>query len=552
MRNRIFWSILLTSVLLLTTAGLILIFTMYHSFTDENIEEVKTEAQYLLTGYEQGGTDYLDAAAQKGTNRISLISANGDVIYDSRADITIMQNHTDRTEIADAIENGYGSDIRDSATSGEKSYYYALKASDGNILRVTASMDSMTNVLNKSVTLFLVLLAFGILVVIFVSSKITKAIIRPINTIDPRRPLESDIYDELNPLLVRMDQQNKKIKDQLAALEKAKSDFEDITNQMSEALIIFSYDKKVLSANNSSKHLFDISHPEGKYYFELSGDEIYKKSLSDAFKGKATVTKLSFNDRIYRFNINPIKSPKGNAALLFAQDITINETAEQMRREFSANVSHELKTPLTSIMGAAEIMQAGIAPVEDYGHFISQIYKESKRLLDLIEDIIDLSRLDEGTAFAEFTSCDLSQISSKVINELSRKARDNSITLRASGEKVYVQGIESSLHEMIYNLCDNAIKYNEPGGYVEIGTVNSIEPVLYVKDNGIGIAKENHERIFERFYRVDKSRSKQSGGTGLGLSIVKHTALLHNADISLDSDIGKGTLITITFKSKEI
>lgn len=550
MKNRIFWSILLTSVLLLISICLTLFFTMYNSFTKENMEEIKLEAEYLLTGYEQGGIEYIKAAAKKGVNRITVISSDGNVVYDSYADTEEMENHLHRTEISEAYSEGVGSDIRSSATSGEKTYYYALRASNGNVVRVAATMDALTKVLSNSVTMFLILLIVSIFAVIIVSTKITAAIIKPINQIDPKRPLETGIYDELSPLLQRMHSQNLKIKDQLKKLEQAKTEFEEITNRMSEALIVFSYEKKVISANKSARELFKGTELEGIACNELSQDEKYLKATEKAFNGSNSSFKLQADDRIFRINITPVKGDKATAAVLFAEDITDSELSEQMRREFSANVSHELKTPLTSIMGAAEIMQAGIAAPEDHPHFISQIHKESKRLLSLIEDIIGLSKLDEGAVGEKFVSCSLKKIAEQTITELTDKAKENGITLRVTEEDAFVQGIESSLHEMIYNLCDNAIKYNNPGGYVEIGVIPSSEPRIYVKDNGIGIAKEDHNRVFERFYRVDKSRSKQTGGTGLGLSIVKHAAILHNAELEIESELGEGTKISVIFKQK--
>ena len=272
------------------------------------------------------------------------------------------------------------------------------------------------------------------------------------------------------------------------------------------------------------------------------------KATQKAFWGNSASIKMNVEDKVFRININPVKGEKETAAILFGEDITDSELSEQRRREFSANVSHELKTPLTSIMGAAEIMQTGIAPAEDHPRFISQIHKESKRLLSLIEDIIDLSRLDEGAVSEEFVNCSLKKIAQQTVSELTEKAKENSITLKITEEDAFVAGIESSLHEMIFNLCDNAIIYNNPGGYVEIGVIPSSEPRIYIKDNGIGIAKEDHNRIFERFYRVDKSRSKQTGGTGLGLSIVKHAAILHNAELEIESELGKGTKITVIFR----
>ena len=547
MKARIFWAVFLTSAVILTVSSVIIMFSIYQGFTRENMTEVKIEATYVRTGYEQNGITYTDAVAEAGPNRITVISKEGKVLCDSYNDTSLMESHTDRPEIIDAFKRGWGESVRASETSGENTYYYALLASDGSVVRVASTMVTITEVLTDTATLFTVVLIAGIIISLIISTTVTKAIIEPINKIDPIRPIETGAYEELSPLLIRMDEQNKKINEQMSALEAAKNEFIEITSHMSEALVVFSYDRRVLSANRSARNLFG-KHLTGLSYNELSDDAEYLKAADSAFSGKGSSVKLYSNSRVYRISVDPVKADRGNAAILFAEDITDTERAEQIRKEFSANVSHELKTPLTTIMGAAELMQTGIAPPEDHMRFTSQIYKESKRLLSLIEDIIYLSRLDEGAMDSDMQSCDLYSIAEQVAEDLCTKAENSDIEIKLNGRHRTVMGIPGSIHEMVYNLCDNAIKYNNPGGYVEIG-INDENgyPTLYVKDNGIGIAKEYHDRIFERFYRVDKSRSKETGGTGLGLSIVKHAALLHKADLKIDSEPGKGTKISIVF-----
>lgn len=550
MKSKIFRNIFFTSVVLLVCCTLLITAFMYNSFTRESIEEVKTESAYLLAGYEKNGMEYAQATAMAGPNRITVIAADGNVIFDSNNDESTMEIHKDRPEIKSAFERGSGESVRNSETSGKRTYYYALLASDGNVVRVAATMMDMTKVISETGLLAVFTLAVATAIAFFISKKSTNNIIKPINDIDPVNPRRETAYEELSPLLSRMEHQNKKIEQQISQLKEARSEFTEITKRMSEALVIFSHEGKVLSANRSAKLLFDTEEMNGKDFFRLSLDTDYTECVKAALNGKASTVKLTKDSLIYRLTLSPVMGDRGYGALLFADDITAEEKAEELRHQFSANVSHELKTPLTTIMGTAELIQTGIAHAQDCPKLAEKIHKESKRLLLLIEDIIKLSRMDEGAKIGEMTQCELLAMADEVADSLFAKAESAGVTLQVKGIRKIIKGIPTLLNEMLYNLCDNAIKYNNKGGSATI-TVTEIgeKPAVIVSDNGIGIPKQDQEHIFERFYRVDKSRSKETGGTGLGLSIVKHTAQIHGAELKVESELDKGTSITVIFNN---
>ena len=377
---------------------------------------------------------------------------------------------------------------------------------------------------------------------------ITRRVVAPINKINPEKPLEYVPYDELSPLLMSMDGMNRRIEAQMEELRQERDEFDRITSAMSDALVIFGSDKRVLTINKSARRMFMNFRPSIRNHLELSRDEGYLELVEDAFEGKNGELRWEKNGRIYRLTATCVVDSDKYAAVLMGRDITDKELSEQMRRDFSANVSHELKTPLTTVMGCAEIIRDGVAKPQDIAGFADKIHSEASRLLKLIEDIIRLSKLDEAELTEEFRQVDIYKIASDVVKELSQKAEKAGVSLRLEGEKAEIKGIPGTLHEMIFNVCDNAISYNNRGGHADV-SVRKVgdKTVLEVKDDGIGIAPEHQERVFERFYRVDKSRSKERGGTGLGLSIVKHGVLLHGARLSMQSEPGKGTDITIVF-----
>ena len=547
MKKRVFRSILLSSLFTLLLASSLIILFLYSDFTAERKHDLIIQASYISKALDETGIDYLKSIGHESTSRLTLVSPDGTVLYDNFADAATLGNHLDRPEIAEAVKKGSGVSTRLSDTLRERTYYYALRLDNGNILRVSMTTKSIPGVLGNTVAVILLILLLAIVIAVYTARFLTKSIVKPINHLNLDDPVSNNAYDELSPLLLRMDKQNKRINEQLKELEARQNEFDTITDNMNEALVIFGENRHVLLSNKSARRLFG-SHAKGAGYLELCRDMEYIRCVEAAFEGKSASGNLSRNGRFYQLSVNPVIGNELCAAVLFAVDVSEKEQNEKIRREFSANVSHELKTPLTIIMGSAEIMQNGIAKQNDYPILAKQIYSESRRLLTLIEDIIKLSRLDEEGMKNEFSKIDLLALSDKVVSELRAKAEENNISLSLEGHSRIISGVEGVLHEMIFNLCDNAITYNKAGGSVTV-SVSDSGVILSVRDTGIGIAPEYQPRIFERFYRVDSSRSKETGGTGLGLSIVKHGAMLHHAEIELLSSPGAGTTVKLIFKN---
>lgn len=553
MKKRIYLSICLASLITLVLTLFFSARVMYRNMYGEVKSEVGNEAEYIAIAAENmdekvlGG--YIEETGKRLKNRITFIAADGTVLFDNYASADSMENHLDRPEIKDALEKGKGEITRSSSTLGEQTYYYAVRLKSGDILRIAKTTRSVGGLIGSS-AVWLVIIAAAVAVVAVITAKLlADSVIKPINELDLNDPVSNVTYEELSPLLTRMDKQNKEISAQIEKLSEQKRELGYITGNMTEGLVIFGKDGTVLTANASAVKI--LGNEGAAEYLELCRYPEYISAVESALGGKAADSKLHKDGRVYRMTVNPVEDSEKYGAVLFLVDITETESAEQMRREFSANVSHELKTPLTSIMGAAEIIENGIAKKEDIPHFAGQIHSEASRLLTLIQDIIRISRLDENDVTPEFEQVGLEQVCRTVAAELACKADDRGVTVNIEGGNVTVNGVRSILHEMIYNLCDNAIAYNKKGGSVNmILSEENGEKVLSVEDTGIGIAPEHQARVFERFYRVDKSRSKETGGTGLGLSIVKHGAILHNATVSLESEPGKGTKITVRFKDR--
>lgn len=523
---------------------------IYNNLTRELKKEVIHHTIFISKAIELNADSYMPyitAVGKESKSRISLISADGTVLYDSFAPAEKLENHGDRPEIKSAMSSGTGEATRLSDTLGEKTYYYAVKLSNGNILRVAATSKSILGLIRSAVP-WIVIIAIAILVLaVIIARVITDLIIKPINKLNLNDPLSNRTYEELAPLLSRLEKQNQKILAQVKKLTSQQHEFEYITGNMKEGLVFLGENGTILFENNSAKRI--LGDAVGKSYLELHRDVQYIKAIDSALAGKALRVKMNKYSKMYELSANPVDG-KSNAyaAVLFIVDITAKENVEKLRREFSANVSHELKTPLTSIMGYAEIIENGIAKQEDIPDFANSIYGEASRLLALIEDIIKLSRMDERDLDQEFAEVDLSELCESVINNLSEKAKTKNIKIDYSGNTSIVYGIKPILYEVIYNLCDNAIIYNKDNGSIKITLlVENNKTKLSVSDTGIGIAPHHHDRIFERFYRGDKSHSKETGGTGLGLAIVKHAAMLHRAEIALKSQEAKGTTITIAF-----
>ncbi len=550
MKRKIFWgTILATAVTLLLTA-ILLTTVFYENIVTEMREELVIEANYIAKALKSADDNYLNDVGLVSKNRITLIDYEGTVLFDNFADVAEMENHLDRPEVQEAFANGTGEAVRLSDTVGERTYYYAVLLTDGKVLRMAATTKTALGILTHSLIWIILTVAAVLAIAFAITASVTKSIVKPILKLNLDNPLGNNTYPELSPLLLRMARQNKKIDEQVTELTEKQNEFDEITESMNEGLVIFGDRKTVLYANRTARKLFNNEAPEGTSYLKLCRDMEYIKTLEDAFNGISAFSKITLLGRIYRILTNPVlRSGKTNAAVLFLIDITEKEQAEKMRREFSANVSHELKTPLTSIMGYAEIIQSGIAKKEDFPRFSKEIYSEASRLLNMIEDIIKLSRLDEGDLKKEFTPVDLYKVAKSVLDSLTGVAFKKNVTITLEGEHHVISGFEKTLYEMIFNLCDNAIIYNKDGGSVVV-TITDINKriAVIVKDTGVGIAAEHQARVFERFYRIDSSHSKATGGTGLGLSIVKHTALLHEAEILMDSKVNVGTTITILFK----
>lgn len=553
MTKRVFQSIFLCAAVTLILTAVFTTLFQYRTARENLQTQIEEEATYISEAFdtvESGARASLfDRIGKISQNRITWISENGEVLYDNRADAGSMDNHLSRPEVSEAASNGAGESERDSATRKTETLYYALRLSDGSLLRIAAESASLWGVLASTYSPLLLIAAVVLLLAGFIAFVLTRAIVRPFNTLDLKHPLENKTYDELSPLLRRLDKQNQESHEQVRLLTARQEEFDLITSGMQEGLVIFSKDGTVLSANAAARAI--LSGETGGSYLQLCREKHYLSVVESALAGKAKTKKMKQGGRVYTLTATPVQnSLAGNAAVLFIVDITDSELSEKMRREFSANVSHELKTPLTSILGYAEIIGNGLANASDIPKFADRIHKEAARLLTLIEDIIKLSQLDEDELRAEFVPVELSELCKSVLQELSQKAEKAGVTLHFSGGEQTVSGFEPSLYEMIYNLCDNAIAYNKPGGSVNVSLEKTPENKirLTVRDTGIGIAEEHLGRVFERFYRVDKSHSKETGGTGLGLSIVKHAALMHDAELSIESTPQVGTTIQILFK----
>lgn len=553
MTKRVFQSIFLCAAVTLILTAVFTTLFQYRT-TRENLQtQIEEEATYIAEAFNvvegEARASLFNRIGKISQNRITWISEGGEVLYDNRADADTMDNHLSRPEVSEAASNGAGESERDSATRKTETLYYALRLSDGSLLRIAAESSSLWGVLANTYSPLLLIAAVVLLLAGFIAFVLTRAIVRPFNTLDLKHPLENKTYDELSPLLRRLDKQNQESHEQVRLLTARQEEFNLITSGMQEGLVIFSKDGTVLSANAAARAI--LSGETGGSYLQLCREKHYLSVVESALAGKAKTKKMKQGGRVYTLTATPVQNALNeNAAVLFIVDITDSELSEKMRREFSANVSHELKTPLTSILGYAEIIGNGLAEESDVPKFANRIHKEAARLLTLIEDIIKLSQLDEDELRAEFVPVELSELCQSVLQELSQKAEKAGVTLQFSGDEQTVSGFEPSLYEMIYNLCDNAITYNKPNGSVNVSLEKTPENKirLTVRDTGIGIAEEHLNRVFERFYRVDKSHSKETGGTGLGLSIVKHAALMHDAELSIESTPQVGTTIQILFK----
>lgn len=540
---------LMTAVSVIITAVIISL-VIYRKNYNEMKSMIRAEAEYISQAIDTEDINYLESVKNVTPSRITWIDSNGNVIYDSAGEN--LSNHSDRPEIIDAVKNGSGESSRLSETFSEQTYYYAVKLTNGTILRMSDTTSSIYHDIFSALPYTVIVIAIIIILAIIVSNNETEKIIKPINELDLDNPSNNLKYDELAPLLRRIEKQNSDIEKYISELKAKQVEFETVTENMSEGLIIINQKSTILSCNKSAVAILGGGEYNyiSKSVFDLNHSKNFVDAVENAVVGKHDETALTINNRSYMVITNPVKHfDKISGAVIIIIDVTEKESREELRREFSANVSHELKTPLTAISGFAEIMKDGWAKPEDYQMFALKIYNETQRLINLIEDIIKLSRLDENKIEITKESVDMLVLAKDAAARLSSKAKDKNISVTVNGDHGNITGVRQILDEMIYNLCDNAIKYNKKNGKVEVIVKDYISNVsVTVKDNGIGIPAEDLDRVFERFYCVNKSHSKESGGTGLGLSIVKHGAIFHKAKINIDSTLGIGTSIEIVFK----
>ena len=522
---------------------------LYSNFDGQMRKELSKEAAYLTYGVEQQGVDYLKNIKDKSA-RITYIDQDGTVLFDNEADVSEMKNHSDRTEFQKAEKYGAGESSRYSDTLSEKTIYYALRLKDGTVLRVSGTQDSVLALVENLIFPLCGLLCLMLILSGIMASAISKRIVKPINELDLESPEENRIYEELSPLLSKIHRQNREIQNQLELAKQQQEEFSLITENMQEGLIVIDKYTMILSANSSAWNLFHMDRGcQGESVYCLDREEEFRHAIEQVLSGEHTELVLKLNGSDIQLIANPvIRDKKTEGAVVLLVNVTEKLERESLRREFSANVSHELKTPLTSISGFAEIMQGGLVKNEDIPKFAGRIYKESQRLLQLVEDVIQISQLDEEKTSYVWEPVDVYQVCKNAFESLKEKAKRLNVHLYICGERMKMEAVCTLLEEAIYNVCDNAIKYNRNDGSVSVFLTQTAQEIqIVVKDTGVGIPKEDQDRVFERFYRVDKSHSKEIGGTGLGLSIVKHAVGALKGSVILRSEEGNGTEITLRF-----
>ena len=547
MTKKIFRSTLLVAVCALLASLVLIMGCLYDYFAGLQSQALRDELTLAASGVSQGGETYLDTI-DSNRYRLTWIAPDGTVLYDTQADASTMENHAAREEVQQALAAGEGESSRYSQTLLEKTIYVARRMDDGSVLRICVSRQTLAVLLLGMLQPVLVILLAAVIFSALLAKRLSHRIVEPLNAIDLDHPLEAKAYDEIAPLLGRINRQHEQIDDQLRELQRKTDEFTHITQSMPEGLVLLDNKNAILSINPSASKLFSAQAGcVGQNFLTLDRSTDVSQAIDRARETGHSETRVELSGRIYQFDISRIESAGEKiGAVLLCFDITERETAEQARREFTANVSHELKTPLQGIIGSAELIENGMVKPEDMPRFIGHIRTEAQRLVALIADIIRLSQLDEGVEMPK-ENVELLSLAGEVAEDLRAAADKASVTITTDGQSSIVFGVRRLLYEMLYNLCDNAIKYNRPGGSIRIHVENrEQEAAISVLDTGIGIAPEHQSRIFERFYRVDKSHSKASGGTGLGLSIVKHAAMYHGGKVALESEPGRCTEIRVT------
>ena len=550
MTKRIFKSVFLVALAIFLATVVMVMSVQYGYFSDAQHRKIKSQTVLAADGVNKGGVDYLKKLGNVDC-RVTLISPDGKVLFDTQKDAAGMENHLNRTEVKQALKKGYGESSRYSTTLMEKQIYCAQKLDDGSIVRVSDAQITVFSMLISAGQPIAFLLLAAIIVSCVLAYSISKRIVKPLNELNLDDVNPDKNYPEISPLLSKIEHQQKQLKKQAKELEKRKSEFETVTDNMNEGLILLNNDGELLSVNKTAAKITRVFADDvGRNILDICHLKALRNAVESLKRSSEPYSeRFIVLDREYCLNSSPVVvGEKVHGNVIFIIDMTEKEKAEQMRREFTANVSHELKTPLQSISGCAELLSGGMVKSEDITEFSGQIYREAQRMIRLIDDIIRLSHLDEGVSDMQFEDLDLYDIAQKTVDNLRPVAEKEQITMSVGGESAVIKGIPQLIAVTVYNLCDNAVKYNKKGGDVNVSVKSDADTAsITVSDTGIGIPEEYKDRIFERFFRVDKSHSKEVGGTGLGLSIVKHTAKLHNAVISVESEVGKGTSVTLTF-----
>ena len=548
MNKRIFRSILLVAGVVLLASFLIILDCLYGYFGNLQEGQLRDELSLAVSAVEEEGESYLSRLKPENY-RLTWVGEDGGVLYDTQADAGQMENHGDRTEIQDALRLGQGQSSRYSSTLMEKTLYFARRLKDGSVLRISVSRATAWRLVLGMLQPVLVVLAAALILSGLLAGRLSKKIVEPLNHLDLEHPLDNECYEEISPLLNRINRQHEEIQQQMRVMRQRTDEFNQIIGNMQEGLVLLDEKETVLSINAAALKLFGVEKScVGQSFLTVDRNHEISLAIQQALSDGHAEIRCHRGGRVYQFDLSRINSDdRAVGAVLLAFDITEQEYAERNRREFTANVSHELKTPLQGILGSAELIEKGMVQPEDVPHFIAQIRTEATRMVTLIGDIIRLSQLDEGDEMPR-EKVELLSLAEEVTDSLKDEAAKKKVTLVVEGQAASIEGVRRLLYEIFYNLCDNAIKYNLPGGSVHF-FVDSSEKSVAVKvtDTGIGIPAEDQSRVFERFYRVDKSHSKASGGTGLGLSIVKHAVQYHHGAIELKSEPGKGTEITCVF-----
>lgn len=547
MTKRILRSIRLVAVLVLAASTGATLGILYYHFGGQLEEELRREASYLSVSVEKEGIEAFDDLPADA-ERVTYIDTDGTVLFDNRADENGMENHGDREEVKEALEQGSGRAVRNSDTLSQRTLYYALRLSDGKVLRVSSTQYNIPGLLGGMIQPLLIILILMAALSAWIAYRVSKGIVEPINQLDLDHPEDNQVYDEIAPLLTKINRQQKQIRREIADAKRQQEEFSIITENMEEGFVILDVHTEVLSYNSSALKLLGAEESrERRSILAMNRSQEFQRIVEQVLSGRHVITMLELGDRSCQIAANPVfHDNEVSGAVLLILDVTERMKGEQMRREFTANVSHELKTPLTSISGFAEIISDGFVKPEDTRKFAGRIFKEAQRLITLVNDVIKISQLDEGKLPYEREETDLYELCREILRRMEERASAAGVHLYLKGPHKKITTVQTILDEVLNNLCDNGIKYNKKGGNLTVTIEEGEgETRISVEDQGIGIPAEDQKRVFERFYRVDKSHSKAIGGTGLGLSIVKHGAMYLGAEVKVESTLGKGSTFTL-------